>query len=66
MNVQKLKGVMAERGYNQRKLAREMGISEPTIYSKVKKGVFGSDEIMRIMSILHLSKEETCEIFLTE
>lgn len=66
MNTQKLKGLIIERGYTQRKLAKLIGVSEATMYSKMQKGIFGTDEATHIMNILHISKEEAGDIFLAK
>lgn len=50
----KLKGIIAEKGYSQRKIARLLGMSEKTFYLKMKKGVFDSDEINHMIAILEI------------
>jgi len=50
----KLKGIIAEKGYSQRKLAKILGMSEKTFYVKMKKGVFDSDEINQMILILEI------------
>ena len=45
IKTKKLKGVIVESGYSQADIAKELGIAPKTFYSKMKKGVFGSDEI---------------------
>lgn len=60
----KLRGIIAERGLSQRKVAKELGISERTFYTKMKKGVFGTDEAMQLIDILHI--ENPVEIFLVK
>lgn len=52
IDVQKLKGAIAENGFSQRKVAQHIGISEKTFYDKMKKGVFSSAEIEVMLSIL--------------
>lgn len=64
LDADKFRGVIAEKGLNQRKLAQMLGISETTMYTKVRKGVFGSDEILQIASILGLDNNRIIEIFL--
>ena len=56
-----LRGVIAEKGYSQRKLAMAMGIAPKTFYDKMKKGVFGSDEISFMIEELNI--EDPMEIF---
>lgn len=61
INTLELKGAIASRGLSQRKVAQKLGISENTFYNKMKKGVFGSDEIDAMIRILNL--ENPMEIF---
>lgn len=44
MNVAKLRGIISERGMSQREVAKAIGISEKTFYTKMKNGKFGTDE----------------------
>lgn len=62
MNTAKLKGAIAERGLSQREVARAIGMTEKTFYSKMKKGVFGTDEAIAMVELLHL--ENPADIFL--
>lgn len=62
MNTAKLKGIIAERGYSQREVAKHIGITEKTFYSKMKKGVFGTDEATAMIRLLHI--ENPADIFL--
>lgn len=64
MNVPKLKGIIAERGYTHAFVAKEIGISERTFYSKMKKGVFGTDEAEKMIALLNI--EHPAEIFLSK
>ena len=45
IDTQKLKGIIAENGTSQRQVAFAIGITEKTFYEKMKKGIFGSNEI---------------------
>ena len=45
IRTDKLRGVIAEKGYSQSDIARKIGITPKTFYEKMKIGVFGSDEI---------------------
>lgn len=58
----KLRGVIAERGFSQRKVATELGMTEKTFYAKMKKGVFGTDEVEKMVKLLRI--ENPIEIFL--
>lgn len=62
MNVDKLRGIIAERGFTQEKVAKAIGITPKTFYSKMKKGVFGTDEVMRMVELLEI--ENPADIFL--
>lgn len=59
--VNKLKGLIVANGMTQESLAKEMGITQKTFYLKMKKGVFGSDEIEKMIEILHI--EDPMPIF---
>lgn len=54
VNVKELKAEMTRNGYTQERLAAEMGISSRTLCSKLKKGVFGTDEVEKIVKILKI------------
>ena len=45
MNVNKLRGIMAERKCTQHQLALAIGVSDKTFYNKMQRGVFGTDEV---------------------
>jgi DNA-binding XRE family transcriptional regulator len=61
INVNKLKGLISENDLSQRKLADMLGMSETTFYTKMKKGVFDSDEMEQMIKILKI--ENPVEIF---
>lgn len=61
MNVAKLRGVIAERGFPQRKVAESIGVTEKTFYNKMKKGVFGTDEAEKMIHLLSI--DNPSEIF---
>lgn len=63
IDTDKLRGVIASQKTSQRQVARELGISEKTFYCKMKKGVFDSDEIEQMISILNIGNP--LEIFFT-
>lgn len=44
-----LNGEIARAGFTKSSLARKIGMTPKTFYSKEKKGVFGSDEIVKIV-----------------
>ena len=59
-----LKGVIAQNNTSQRKVAEKLGMTEKTFYSKMKRGVFDSDEISEMNSILNISNP--IEIFFAQ
>ena len=63
MNTAKLKGIIAENGYSQQDVAKAIGMSARTFYTKMKKGVFGTDEAVAMIKLLKI--ENPADIFLT-
>lgn len=63
IQVDKLRGIIAERAMSQRDVAKAIGIAPKTFYEKMKKGVFGSDEIDAMISVLDI--DNPAEIFFT-
>ena len=45
VDTARLKGIIAEHNDSQSKLARAIGLTPQTFYRRMKKGIFGSDEI---------------------
>jgi DNA-binding XRE family transcriptional regulator len=64
IRTDKLKGIIVENGYSQNDVAREIGITPKTFYDKMKKGVFGSDEIQKMKEMLHI--EDPVSIFFAD
>ena len=64
MNVLKLKGIIAENGYSQRKVAKALGLSEKAFYLKMRKGVFKTDEAVAMIKLLKI--ENPAEVFFTD
>ena len=54
IRTDELRGAIAKRGLSQAKIARAIGITENTFYRKMKKGVFGSDEIEIMIDLLQI------------
>ena len=52
--IQKLKGIIAENGLSQKRVADLLGMAPKTFYEKMKKGVFDSDEIEQMIGILNI------------
>ena len=61
INTRKLKGIIVESGYSQQDVANQIGITPKTFYEKMKKGVFGSDEMQMMIDMLHI--EDPAAIF---
>lgn len=54
IDTNSLKGIIASRGYSQRKIAKKLGITEKTFYLKMSKGIFNSNEIEMMINILQI------------
>lgn len=55
IDINKLKGKFVEKGYDtKKKQASAIGMEERTFYNRMKKGVFNSDEIFKIMDVLEI------------
>ena len=61
ININKLRGIMAERGRSGLDMAKVIGKTPKTFYSKMKAGVFDSDEIEAM--VRDLAIENPLEIF---
>lgn len=55
IDINALRGKIVEKGYTQYEVAKYIGISPKTFYSKMSKGVFGSDEIEKMIELLDIS-----------
>ena len=68
MNIQKLKGKMAESGITQEVIADAIGMSRCTFYRKMKRRgeTFTVEEMNKIVKIIPLSREEAITIFFTQ
>ncbi|MBR5808835.1 MAG: DUF739 domain-containing protein [Clostridia bacterium] len=54
INVNELKAQMVRKQFTQESLAKEIGISSRTLHNKLKCGVFGSDEIEKMILVLDI------------
>lgn len=61
IKTDKLKGIIVESGYSQQDVANQIGITPKTFYEKMKKGVFGSDEMQAMIDMLHI--EDPAAVF---
>lgn len=59
--INELKGKIKAKGYTQEKLAKELGMCPKTLGNKLNKGIFGSDEIEKMVKILDI--KNPIEIF---
>lgn len=50
----KLKGIIISKNLTQEKVAQSIGIAPKTFYTKMKKGIFGSDEIEKMIDLLKI------------
>lgn len=65
-----LKGIIVAQGLTQEKVARHIGMTPKTFGVKMKKGVFGSDEMEAMIKLLSIedpvriffAKEVTCQV----
>lgn len=69
MRTNELRGIIASRGYSQRKCARLIGMSDATFYAKMKNNSFSLTEASKLIELLDIQdiayiffgKEVTCE-----
>ncbi len=54
VDINKLRGIMAERRRTQTQVANAIGISPKSFYNKMQRGVFGTDEAEKIVEYLHI------------
>ena len=59
-----LRGLIVSKGLTQQKVAHELGISPKTFYLKMKKGIFGSNEMEAMIEILSIKNPQ--EIFFAD
>lgn len=64
VNTDELRGVIAKNGKTQTDVARMLNITPKTFYARMKKGVFGSDEIQIMIDKLHI--DNPMDIFFTQ
>lgn len=61
IQIDRLRGEIARAGLSQSKVAKELGIAPKTFYGKMKIGIFGSDEIEKMIDLLNI--EDPAGIF---
>lgn len=65
IRIDKLRGLIAEKGFTQTDVAKKIGITPKTFYDKMSKSVFGSDEIQIMIDMLDI-KDPTAIFFARE
>nr|DAH66688.1 MAG TPA: putative transcriptional regulator [Bacteriophage sp.] len=63
MKRNKLAGIIVEKGYTQKDIAAKIGITPKTFYLKMKKGVWNTDEIQKMIVLLDI--KDAADIFLS-
>lgn len=56
VDTNRLKSVIVLNGKTQEDVAKHIGISSKTFYLKMKKGIFGSDEIEKMIDYLNIDE----------
>ena len=64
VDTNKLKGIIVQNEKTQEQVARHLGMTPKTFYSKMKRKVFGSDEIE--MMIDYLNIDDPISVFFTQ
>lgn len=55
VDTNELRGIIAKNGKTQTDIAKMLNITPKTFYSRMKKGVFGSDEIQIMINELNIN-----------
>lgn len=66
INTDELRAEMARKRISGRKLAPKLNMTDTTFYAKMKKGIFGSDEIEGMITELGMNREKAIEIFFAD
>lgn len=56
IKTDELRGIIAKNGMSQKDVATMIGVTPKTFYEKMNKGIFGSDEIEKMIDGLHISE----------
>lgn len=54
IKTNKLRGLIAEKGLSQSDVAKSIGITPKTFYEKMKRGVFGTNEVEKMIQLLDI------------
>lgn len=61
-----LAGIIVSRGKTQKDVAKHLGMTPKTFYAKMKKGVFGSDEMEGMIEFLDIEMSAAIPVFFAE
>lgn len=54
VDTNRLKGIIVQNGLTQQKVAQYLNIAPKTFYAKMKSAKFGSDEMEKMVELLHI------------
>jgi len=63
LKTDELRGLIAKKRLSLTKVAKSIGVTPKTFYSKMNKGVFGSDEISIMVKELDIDNDTAMDIF---
>ena len=63
VDTQALAGIIVSKGKTQKDVANHLGMAPKTFYSKMKKGVFGSDEMEGMIDFLEMEMSVAIPVF---
>ena len=66
VNIARLYGKIVECGLTKEALADQLGIARSTFFRRLKNNSLRICDIHKICEILNLTREEACEIFLSQ
>lgn len=55
INTNELKAAIVRKGLTQKEVAKQLNMSERTLTNRFSRGIFGSDEIEKLMNVLDIS-----------
>lgn len=56
IRTDELRGIIAKNGMSQKDVAAMIGVTPKTFYQKMEKGIFGSDEIEKMIDGLNIKE----------
>lgn len=66
VNTDALRGLIVEKGLSQSDVAKKLGMTPKTFYTKMSKKVFDSDEIEALIQLLQIPLENCTRIFFAQ